>query len=163
MQGLLGVLPVSLDHSHAMQPIAHRPDEERGVRKREHRAVEAELVIEGGCEHEHIGGEHPSGVVRHEQRAARRRNGLEPAYLRPEIALDDGADPLLDLLGECGIPLGGLFAADGVNVFVAHSFPYVLLFATHTHSGRRVPTSGLPANMILSLTENVISIQRGTE
>jgi hypothetical protein len=60
--------------------------------------------------------------------------------LGAEIPLDQGADPVLDLLGEDRVPLGGLFGADGVNVFVAHSLPYVLMCEMHTQSAGHVPT-----------------------
>ena len=50
------------------------------------------------------------------QRATYGRDGVEAAHLRAEVPLDDGPDPVLDLLGEGRVPLGGLFLADGVNV-----------------------------------------------
>ncbi len=136
MQCFLGVLTVCLDDPGTVQPFAHRPDEERGMRKCENRPVEAEFVVERGCENEHVGRQHAAGMIRHQQGATRRRDAIEAVYLRPEVLLDDRADPFLDLLGEGGIPLGGLVPTDGVNVLVAHSFPCVLLFEPHTQGGR---------------------------
>jgi hypothetical protein len=108
------------------------------------RAVKAELVIERRGEDEHVGGEHATGMVGHQQRAARGRDGIQPLDLGPEVPLDQWADEVLDLLGEAGVPLGGLALADPLDVpdaLVAHVFPLCVLACLIPKVGGEYPLS----------------------
>ena len=130
-QRLRGVLAARLDDASTAQPITDIGDEDAVMGQRVQRPVEAELLVEGRGEDQHIGSEHAARVVRHHQRATGGRHRVEVAHFGAEVPLDDRAHHVRDLPGESGIPLGDLWFIRSV----AHVIPVPPASAPRTEYG----------------------------
>ena len=108
MQCGRGIFPTRFDDSHAAQPPVQRAKEDAVMGQGVDGAVVTELLVERWREDQDVRRDHAARVIRHHQRAARRRHVLQVSHFRAMPAFDPRSDGIRNLLGEHRIPFCGL-------------------------------------------------------